>query len=151
MKTVARPGYPNPAPIKLSQAVHHTNGREANIIPIINMTFLLLLFFMVAGSLTEAMRKDVFPPTSASAAPSQPDLQELMLTRDGKLLWQEQPVTVSQWAQRLSAQGTKIPATLRLRADAGTRAAVIIPLLAEFKALKIARVSLVTINDAKSQ
>ncbi len=138
-------------PIKLSQAVHHTNGREANIIPIINMTFLLLLFFMVAGSLTEVMHKDIFPPSSASAAPSQPDLQELMLTRDGKLLWQEQPVTVSQWAQRLSAQGVKIPATLRLRADASTRAAVIIPLLAEFKALHIARVSLVTINDAKSQ
>ncbi len=137
-------------PIRLSQAVHHTNGREANIIPIINMTFLLLLFFMVAGSLTEVMHKDIFAPTSASAAPGQPDLPELVLTRDGKLLWQEQPVTVAQWAQRLSAQGVKIPANLRLRADASTRAGVIVPLLGEFKALNIARVSLVTINDARA-
>ncbi len=151
MKTSVRPGHANPAPIRLSQAVHHTNGREANIIPIINMTFLLLLFFMVAGTLTEAMRKDIFPPTSASAVPGQPDLQELLLTRDGKLLWQDQPVSVSEWARRLSAHGVAIPATVRLRADAATRAAVIIPLLAEFKALKIARVSLVTIHEAPSQ
>lgn len=137
----------NRSPIKLSQPIHHTNGREANIIPIINMTFLLLMFFMVAGSLTETMGKDIFPPTSASDQASRPDLQELMLGRDGKLMWEERPVTVAQWAQQLSARGIKIPSTLRLRADASTRAAVIIPLLAEFKALKIARVSLVTINE----
>ena len=49
------------------------------MLPAINVIFLLLLFFMVAGSVTEGFARNIFPPRSHSAAPLSPAVEEFVL------------------------------------------------------------------------
>lgn len=134
----------------LGPEVAKKKDREHSLIPVINMTFLLLLFFIVVGDLTQSMARKIFPPTSRSTSFSDPAVPEFTLTSEGLLIWEDQSMTVSAWAARLAQRGGKIPAMVRLRADAGTRAAVVVPVLDEFRKLRIGRVALVTVNNVRA-
>lgn len=120
---------------------------EGNILPVINMTFLLLLFFIVVGTFSESLNQDISPPHSLSEGLGDATTVELELTREGQLLWQGEVTTVPAWAEGFQTEGMALPRKVRLRADAQTPAAQFIPVLEDLKFLRIARVSLVTIND----
>ena len=45
---------------------------EERVLPLINVVFLLLIFFMLAGRLSEAELFEVTPPESAGAVPVPP-------------------------------------------------------------------------------
>lgn len=119
---------------------------DGNMIPVINMTFLLLLFFIVAGSFSKTVNQNIVPPQSSSEALTDEAGQELSLSADGKLWWQGEVTTLSNWASRLQAEGEAVPSRIRLRADGSTSAAVIIPVIDELKRLKVKRVALVTVS-----
>ncbi|MGK2913267.1 MAG: ExbD/TolR family protein [Porticoccaceae bacterium] len=129
--------------------VARKKDREHSLIPVINVTFLLLLFFIVVGDFTESIAKKIFPPASRSTSTSDPAVAEFTLTREGALLWEDQVVTVASWGKQIADRGSKMPAMVRLRADAGTRAAMVMPVLDELKKLQVSRVTLVTVNDAR--
>lgn len=120
---------------------------EGNILPVINMTFLLLLFFIVVGTFSESLNRDISPPQSLSEALGEASAVELELTREGRLLWEGEETTVPAWAEGFRAEGMALPSKVRLRADANTPAAQFIPVLEDLKFLRVARVSLVTVND----
>ena len=122
---------------------------EGNILPIINMTFLLLLFFIVVGSFSESFNQDIAPPESISEQLTESSPTELELTRDGVLSWDGKPTTVPAWADSYRADGLALPGKVRLRADANTPAAHFIPVLEDLKFLEISRVALVTIDRDK--
>lgn len=63
------------------------------VLPLINVVFLLLIFFMVAGQLAPRPQGDVEAPDSASADTKE-NLEQLMLVLDkeGRLLHQGEPV-----------------------------------------------------------
>ncbi|MBQ0718638.1 MAG: biopolymer transporter ExbD [Gammaproteobacteria bacterium] len=119
---------------------------DGNMLPVINMTFLLLLFFIVVGSFSETYNKDIAPPQSSSESLTA-DAEELSLSGDGKLWWRGESTTLANWASQLQAEGQAVPSRVSLRADGRTPAAVIIPLIDELKLLKVSRVALVTVND----
>lgn len=123
---------------------------EGNILPVINMTFLLLLFFIVVGTFSESLNQNISPPHSLSEALGEATAVELELTREGQLLWQDEVTTVPAWADGLRAEGMALPQKVRLRADADTPAAQFIPVLEDLKFLRVARVSLVTVNDGNA-
>ncbi len=120
---------------------------DGNMLPVINMTFLLLLFFIVVGSFSEAFNQDISPPQSSSEALNEDSAKELSLSADGELWWQGEKTTLLNWASRLQAEGQSVPTRVRLRADGTTPAAVIIPLIDELKLLNVKKVALVTVND----
>ena len=120
---------------------------EGNMMPVINMTFLLLLFFIVAGNFADNISKDIYPPHSVSEALNEPSAAEFQLTRDGELLWDGQPTTIPAWADSFRADGLPVPRRVRLRADGATPAALILPVLDDLKFLQVSRVALVTVND----
>ena len=66
---------------------------DGNMLPVINMTFLLLLFFIVVGNFSETYMKDVAPPESSSEVLTQ-DAEELALTADGELWWRGEKTTL---------------------------------------------------------
>ena len=121
---------------------------DGNMIPVINMTFLLLLFFIVAGSFSETVANKVFPPQSLSDTPASPMIEEFAVTAGGELQWQGRTTTAAQWSAELKAGGEAVPGVVRLRADGATPASVIIPLLDDFKLLSVRRVALVTVKRA---
>lgn len=63
------------------------------VLPLINVVFLLLIFFMVAGQLAPRPEGDVDAPDSASAE-TEENLEQFMLVLDkeGRLLHQGEPV-----------------------------------------------------------
>lgn len=122
---------------------------EGNMLPVINMTFLLLLFFIVVGSFSEHLNQDIAPPQSISEQITEITLTELELTRDGVLSWEGKPTTVPAWADSYRAEGLPLPGKVRLRADANTPAGHFIPVLEDLKLLQIPRVALVTIDRDK--
>ena len=66
------------------------------VLPLINVVFLLLIFFMVAGQLAPRPEGDVEAPDSASAD-TEENLEQFMLVLDkeGRLLHQGEPVDLS--------------------------------------------------------
>lgn len=120
--------------------------RGDNMLPAINVIFLLLLFFVVAGSLHEGLSPDISPPVSASTAGLQPVTAEFVLVPRGGLQLEGRPITVTEWAARLNRDGVPVPAAVRLRADAGEPAGQLVTLLDAFRQAGVARVALVTLS-----
>lgn len=120
---------------------------EGNMIPVINMTFLLLLFFIVVGNFSENINQNIKPPRSLSESLREPTVEELQLTRDGSLLWLGDVTTVPAWARSYTDDGLPVPRKIRLLADARTPAAVFLPILEDLKQLQVSRVALVTVNE----
>ncbi len=119
---------------------------DDNMLPVINMTFLLLLFFIVVGNFSENYMKDIAPPESSSQVLRQ-EAEELSLSADGTLWWRGEATTLSNWASQLQAEGQAVPVRVSLRADGQTPAATIIPLIDELRLLKVTRLALVTVNS----
>lgn len=137
-----------PSMIDLDQG-SHSRRRADNMLPAINVIFLLLLFFMVAGRVTEGFARNIFPPRSHSAAPLSPAVEEFVLSPGGGALQLDgRPVTVADWAAELARDGVPVPRAVRLRADAREPAGRIIALLDAFRDAGVARVGLVTLSEA---
>ncbi len=117
------------------------------MLPVINMTFLLLLFFLVVGTFSESFNQNISPPLSLSETLTEAGMVELELTREGVLLWQGDKTSVPEWADGFRADGLAIPSKVRLRADGGTPALYFIPILEDFKFLQVSRVALITLNN----
>ncbi|MBL4714129.1 MAG: biopolymer transporter ExbD [Alcanivorax sp.] len=123
------------------------------VLPLINVVFLLLIFFMVAGQLAPRPEGNVDAPDSASADTKENlDQFMLVLDKEGRLLHQGQPVDTTRVAdlirehrraaasdtdatQSKAAEGTDAKQPVRLMADADT-------------ALSTLRDSLETLRDA---
>lgn len=114
---------------------------EARILPLINVVFLLLIFFMLAGRLEQADLFEVAPPVSGKAAEAAPgDLQApreivLLLAADGRLALDGAVMTpqalTAEVAARLAAQ-PDLP--LVLKADGGAEALRVVEIMESLRA-----------------
>lgn len=126
----------------------HARRRADNMLPAINVIFLLLLFFIVAGSVTEGFARDIFPPRSQSSTRPSPAVEEFVLPPGGGTLQLDgRPVSVAGWAAELAAARVPVPDAVRLRADAREPAGRIIELLDAFRDAGVSRVGLVTLAE----
>ncbi len=88
------------------------DGREASILPLINVVFLLLIFFMVAGSLSVTEPFKVDAPQSISEGTKAAEPMRLLLGSDGQLALDGQLMDEGELLAEVR---------LRLEADAGLR------------------------------
>ena len=92
---------------------------DINITPLIDIVFLLLIFFMVSTTFVESAGISVALP-SAQSAPVEKDAEPLTIAikEDGSLFLKDQPVALEQleatWRKQLVAGA---PTTLVVRAD----------------------------------
>ena len=91
-----------------------THRRADNMLPAINVIFLLLLFFMVAGSIRERLSSDVSPPGSVSMTDLQAVADEFVLIPNGDLHLDGRAITVVEWRAQLVRDGAPVPAAVRL-------------------------------------
>ena len=68
--------------------------QEENVIPMINVIFLLLLYFMIAGNLQPDY--DVAPPFSTQETEPSKQLPTLSVKKDGSMRFENRPVTLEQ-------------------------------------------------------
>lgn len=118
---------------------------DDNLIPLINIVFLLLIFFMVAGQIAPQQDATINPPESASEKPLEPAVLELSLTAAGDLRSEGMDLDEVALQSRIT-QLTQDDAELRvsLRADLDATAA---DLDAVFNQLRDNGVSTITLHS----
>ncbi len=69
-----------------------SNNNDDNLIPLINIVFLMLIFFMVAGQIQPSDGVKVESPTSISDTTLTPERLKLVISEDGQLFIDGQSV-----------------------------------------------------------
>ena len=119
---------------------------DDRILPLVNIVFLLLIFFMVAGQLTRADPFDIAPPRSASegAAPEGPAI--VLVGPDGRLALDGEVMgrgpLLAAIPNRVGSDGR-----LRLKVDGRAEAAGVVDLVAGLKAAGARDIRLMTTPD----
>ncbi|MGY8844791.1 MAG: ExbD/TolR family protein [Gammaproteobacteria bacterium] len=97
------------------------SGQEENVIPMINIIFLLLLYFMIVGNLQPDY--DIVPPASTRQALPSPEVATVAVDQDGSLRFEGRPVTsVALKAELAAIAGID---KLKIYADAKVSALVV--------------------------
>jgi biopolymer transport protein ExbD len=126
------------------------SGRERlrggiNMVPLINIVFLLLIFFMLSSTLVTPDSLEVTLPESetARAVESQPIV--LVVDSQGRIAINNREVRADEVASRLAGVAeTHAGASLVIKADAKATYAELGPLLHAAKTVGIARIALAT-------
>ena len=131
--------------IKLEANSSAARRIDDKIIPMINVIFLLLMFFLIVGNISELVDEDVVPPHSTSNTVSTSAGAKWLLTRDGVVVLDGQPVGLSQLAAQLEVAGS-LPERIILRADGNAKSGALMPLMELLRKHGVETISLVTIN-----
>jgi len=126
--------------VQLRRPERPPQDTEDHILPLINIVFLLLIFFMVAGALTTPHSVRVEPP-EANVEGEQPDRREttLYITADGGLTLGDEPVALEALA---AAVGDR--EALLLRADGAVDGVRVVAVMRALREAGVERVRLVT-------
>lgn len=117
------------------------------MLPLINVVFLLLIFFMVAGRLAQQPPVEVDTPESARERTPMEAPPRLSLTDTGKLFLDGEPLST----ERLGTRGSALLATdePRLHADASVSTEQLRPVLRALRAAGFESVQLITLRRTR--
>jgi len=123
-----------------------------NLTPMIDVVFLLLIFFMLAGSLEPPDLFDLELPETSSAQPAETEPRPVVLTLgargdlaiDGVAV--ERNALIAKLRRDTSGTALREDTPLHLRADARTPARVLRPLLDELRSAGVSELALVTVD-----
>ena len=106
-----------------------TVSEDERILPLVNIVFLLLIFFMVAGTLSASDPFDIAPPRSASSAEAPPGPPLVLMGADGQLALDGRVVDRAALLAALPGRLADAGGLLRLKLDAGLSAATAVDLV----------------------
>lgn len=121
-----------------------------NVLPMINVVFLLLIFFMLAGALRAADVFEITPLSSSSTSKADPLQEVFLVDGTGRLALNGRPIEKDEIeatiTQHLAARSNKV---VRLKADAGVPTAHIIRLMRIARDAGAERIALLTLESSK--
>ncbi|CAM4414747.1 ExbD/TolR family protein [Pseudoalteromonas ostreae] len=93
---------------------------EERILPLINLVFLLLIFFMIAGSLSATEPFDITPPTSSSETAQEVETIVVLMNKKGHFALDNQPLSELDLLTEITDIIKRSPnAEITIKADAG--------------------------------
>lgn len=121
--------------------------RNDRLIPMINVVFLLLTFFMIAGTIRAADSLKIEPPeTTTSGTLNHNDLI-LYIGKEGQIALGAEQLPIIEALQRIEARlAENKEIGLQLKADKQTTALIILPILKKLSDLGLKRIELVAIR-----
>lgn len=125
--------------------VRRRPDEDQRIMPLINVVFLLLIFFMVAGQLSKTDPVKIEPPLSASE--TEPGAREIqvLIAPDGRLLLGGEEIGAGDLSARLGDMlKDRRDKTVHVKADGGADALDVIGVLDRIKAAGVEKVKLLT-------
>ncbi|WP_439514705.1 ExbD/TolR family protein [Oceanibaculum nanhaiense] len=122
---------------------HRERNSDEGIIPLINVVFLLLIFFMLAGKLSQIDPFEVTPPDSASESLPDGSTLTVLVGADGRIAFDGKPMELEALPAAL-AEHAKDGAVLRLKADQQAEADRVIEVMESLRAAGIEKLSLLT-------
>ena len=117
--------------------------RRESILPMINIVFLLLIFFLMTATIAPPAPLDVTPPESAAEGQASAD-RALYVAADGRLAWGDVTGEAVIPAIASAYGAAEAPAPLTIRADRDLSGAAFARLLARLAAAGVADSRLVT-------
>ena len=121
-----------------------TRDSEPNLIPLINVVFLLLIFFMLAGRLAPSERATPESPRSDSPRGTRPAALVILIDRTGQVSLNGEPVDELRLAARI-AGGIGGRRRVQVKADARLDAMRLIGLLNRLRAAGAEELDLLTL------
>ncbi|WP_438971480.1 ExbD/TolR family protein [Methylophaga sp.] len=140
--------------MKLGQSIQHKKpNQDDNLIPLINIVFLMLIFFMVAGHISQSDPINVQPPNSSS---DKQDAQEpllILVATDGTIAFEQEIISRDELASRITekynAAMDKQALRLLVKADANLAVEELQSVLMLIKQTGLKRVALATQRTAE--
>ena len=117
--------------------------RPENVIPMINIVFLLLLYFMVAGNLHIDL--EVTPPTSATTTEPPSSVLKIAITAAGNVEYRGQAIAIPQI--ELELQSDFKDQVVQLSADARAEAVLVAQAVAALSKVGVKQITLLTLKQ----
>lgn len=122
---------------------------DENLIPLINIVFLMLIFFMVAGQIQRSDAQRIDPPDSISEQVLQKQNRaELLVTEEGALYLDGQEIAANELSKQLQlslAQASNPQVfTVQVKVDGSLDVVQLQSTLRSIKAAGLLRISLIT-------
>lgn len=120
-----------------------SRSMDDNILPLINVVFLLLIFFVLAGAITQSAPFDITLPAShKSDDRTTPADKVLSIAADGRLAFNGETIQPSSLDDALADWPEELP--LQVRADSDLKARRLSVILLQLRGAGIAEVRLLT-------
>lgn len=128
-----------------NESNHQAPMADINVTPMVDVMLVLLVIFIITAPLfTHAIKLDL-PNAPSQAAPEKPETITLAINADGKLFWNNAPVTQDELTTRFSTASQKKPQPeLHLRADKSTRYETIAQVMASAQGNGMTKIGFVT-------
>ncbi|WP_085902040.1 ExbD/TolR family protein [Kiloniella majae] len=125
-------------------------------LPMINVVFLLLIFFMIAGSLQKTLPYNITPLQAQVDAAQQQTPLVIHVAADGRIMIEEQEVTLKLF-ERSIHEHLRTPRSetssdvlsnhpITIRSDQSTNTTTVVKILSLLKEMKIKQVALATVR-----
>lgn len=135
--------------MNLPRAAPRSERRGDEMLPLINIVFLLMIFFMLLGAISVPEPFPVEPPTSAELSSVDAAAQVLVIAPDGRLGLNGAIFgleTLGMQLQRWQA-GARSSEVLMVKADAAAQATEVLEVMTAVQALGIARIELLVAEE----
>ncbi len=136
-------------PLKEADFLAETREPDRNdrLIPMINVVFLLLTFFIVSGTFRAAEILDVEPPeVSAANNDFQDDAPTVLVARNGIIAIGDRRLSAEEAIALLKETVGEKPVEIRVKADRGAQVGVVLPLLKKMADAGLTRIQLITVR-----
>ncbi|AFI84141.1 ExbD/TolR family protein [Methylophaga nitratireducenticrescens] len=134
--------------ILIPSPVSRSNQLDDNMIPLINIVFLMLIFFMMAGQLNSSNLIKIQPPTSQQQSVLEEHDAILLISAEGQLAVNDVLIEANKLTehlkQKISESNDAQSFTLLVKTDATVPVTKLTTLLKQVRAAGILKVSLAT-------
>lgn len=121
---------------------------ELSVVPLVNVVFLLLVFFMLAGQISSPEPLDVQPPMSISDQEPTGESVNVLLTRDGQIALERVVIPASRLTEHAAGILAEQPAAaFHIKADARVDAVRMIRTMESLRDAGVERLTLLTEQD----
>jgi biopolymer transport protein ExbD len=123
---------------------------EERILPLVNVVFLLLIFFMLAGRLAASDPFRIEPPRSTSEGLVEPQETLVLLGADGRLALDGEMLDEAALKAAVAARmASAAPPRVRLKADGHAEATRVVAVMELLRAAGVERLKLLTVPDTR--
>ena len=124
--------------------------RLPNLVPLINIVFLLLIFFMLSGTLTKKDFFEVSPPESNTGASAEAPELVILISKDNKIALDNKPIKVNELETILSKEleNRNIEEVL-IKVDGNAKSGILSQVIKHIRNVGIKRAAIVTQSKDK--
>lgn len=118
---------------------------EENVLPLINIVFLLLIFFLWVGTITTPDLFKVTPPVSNNEAPDTPSEWVILINQDDKIAFRNSETTLEDLSALIrSSRSKNANQTYKIKADAAVETGQVISVMEVLRNAGVDNIKLIT-------